>query len=732
MIKTHLIGLPIIGKKRELKFNLEKYINKNINEEKFMCFLKKFLKKNIFFQKKNVDIVSLGSFTYPDILISTLLLLNIINSKYLYKNSFLKSLINITRGNNNLKPFNMVKWFGTNFHYFIPKINKKYNNKIFDFIIKEDFKLPIKKKKKIVILGPFSIKYIFLKNNIKYSYKKIVKKIRILIKKYKKNVSFFQFEEPFFSDSLNKKHILIYKKIYSYFKKEKIMFVNYFSSIKKNIKYIKTYGLHIDLVSNKYSLNFIKKKIFKKFKKISLGIIDGKNILISNIRKILKFLKSIKNNNFLISTSCSLIHVPFDIKLEKKSSKLSFFSFFIQKVNELNIIKKTLNKNYIFYNKIKKNIKLNKKILKIKNEFNSLNIKKYKKKKFISLRKIGLNFFPTTTIGSFSQTRKIRKIRNMYFNKKISYKKYFNKLKKEIIKIIKIQEINKIDVLTNGEFERNDMVHFFSENIKGFYTTKFGWVQSYCTRCVKPPIIFKKINKEKIKIYRWIKFIKIKKPHIIKAIITGPITIFKWSFNALNIKSKNIVFQISKILKNKITSLSKKKNINIIQIDEPAMKEFISSDNKKNEFNNRKIIIDSFNFMCSNLKKNDLQIHTHICYSELSLYDIKMFKKMSIDVITIESSSKITKNSLLIKRYNMCKKMEVGLGICNVHSNKIPSVKKMLNKISKICSFINFKRIWINPDCGMKTRKKKEVRKILLKIMKLKYLLNKKFMQKHN
>ncbi|MGX7583050.1 5-methyltetrahydropteroyltriglutamate--homocysteine S-methyltransferase [Candidatus Vidania fulgoroideorum] len=716
MFQTHIIGMPIIGRNREIKFLLENYINKKVN----YSFLKKeifvFIKKNIIFQKKNFDLITLGSFIYPDVVSSTLLLLDFLDSDYLNGNNIFDYIKNITRGNNNLKPFKMVKWFGTNFHYFIPKIEKKKKKKLFDFFIKKELKFvkKTKKKTKIIILGPFSLKYILKENSLKLKTGYIINKYKYFIRKYKDKINFFQFEEPFFSDNLNKKLLIVFKKIYKNFENEKIIFTNYFSKIKKNIKHIKTYGIHIDLISNKYKKKFVK-KVLSLFKKVSLGIINGNNVWICNFNEIILLLKNIKKP-ILLSSNCSFIHVPYDIKLEKKNFSnfdINFFSFFLQKVKELSLLRDILNKKRKHKKTLYLNKKLNKTLLKKKKE-KKTKCKKGVKKKFISFRKIGLSSLPITTIGSFSQTFEIRSMRKKFLNKKICKDKYFKFIKKNILEIINIQKKNNVNVLSNGEFERSDMAQFFCENIKGFLISKNGWVQSYCTRCVKPPIILNKIKKKKIEIYKWIKFIKLKKPFLIKAIITGPVTLFKWSFNLENLNPKYIIFSIAKILKKEIDLICKK-NIKIIQIDEPAIKEFINSgfDEKKK----REIIINSFNYMCSSIIK-DIQIHTHICYSKLSNRDIKMFKKMSIDVITIESSSNIKNNIKLIKKYKFLKKTEVGLGIYNVHSSNLPKFKKIYSNIKYICSKIGFKRTWVNPDCGLKTRNKKEILLLLEKMNK--------------
>ncbi|UOQ33066.1 cobalamin-independent homocysteine transmethylase [Candidatus Vidania fulgoroideae] len=710
MVQTHIIGLPIIGKKRELKSLLENYTNKSISWNFFYKKFKDFLRKNISLQEKNLDFINIGSFTYPDILTSTLLLLNLIKSDYLEKN-IINSIINITKGSKYLKPFKMVKWFGTNFHYFIPVLEENINkiNKINDFFIKTDLRFAKKKiKKKITVLGPFSIKYILIKNNIKFCTKRIVEKFKILLRKYKNKIDLFQFEEPFFKDGLSDYYIKIYRKIYKNFsKKEKIIFTNYFSRIKDNIKYINTYGIHLDLVENKYKINFIK-KITSRFKKVSLGVINGRSVWVCSFINILKIINKL-SSNLLISSNCSFLHIPYDVSLEDKKKFRNFFSFFVQKIEELNLIKNKINRGKgEFY----KNFAVNKEIKKRKKRISNVKIRKCKKKKFVNLFEIGLKKFPITTIGSFSQTTAIRKIRENFRKKKINFRKYFNIIKKEILNVVKIQKKTGVNVLTNGEIERNDMVQFFCERINGFLITKHGWVQSYCTRCVRPPIINDDINNGKIEIYKWLKFIKLKKIFL-KAIFTGPITIFKWSFNMENLSPVKVIFKISKIIRNKISSIIKKK-IRVVQIDEPAIREFI--DSGKNKKTQREIIVDSFNYICSVLKNKKIQVHTHICYSELNYNDILMFKKMSIDVITIESSSNLDKNISLIKKHKLYKSLEIGLGIYNVHSKLIPSGKKIFKNILKICKSININRIWINPDCGLKTRKKNEIILLLKKM----------------
>jgi len=456
---------------------------------------------------------------------------------------------------------------------------------------------------------------------------------------------------------------------------------------------------------------------------VSLGVINGKNIWRANLLKIFHLIKDFKKfrKNLWIGTSCSLLHVPVDLDQEKNFNPTikNYFSFAVQKCYELFLLSDALHHNskcllesWVLPLSYKENLnsinikKINDKLLKIKQ-------KDYQRKSNYSIRykkqqrKLNLPKLPITTIGSFPQTNELRLLRSKFKNKIID-KKYY---KKEIFKIIKknieIQENLGIDVLVHGEPERNDMVEYFGENLNGFLFTQNGWVQSYGSRCVKPPIIFSDIFRSKPITLSWIKYAQSLTNKPVKGMLTGPITILLWSFPREDISPKLISKQIALALQDEIIDLERNK-INIIQIDEPALREGLPLRNidKKKYL---KWAVNAFKLSVS-LVKDTTQIHTHMCYCEF--HDIiDSIIDLDVDVITIENARSNMEILKFFKRFKYSN--SIGPGFYDIHSPNIPTEESFIKLIKKSIKFIDVEKLWVNPDCGLKTRTWKEVKKSL-------------------
>ncbi|MGX7586149.1 hypothetical protein [Candidatus Vidania fulgoroideorum] len=708
-LNTHLIGMPIIGYFREFKFFSEKYFtNKSINnKERFLCCLKKIISNNNYYQKK-LDLITLGNMKLFDCVLHTLCCLSIIPKRFnFFKKIDIKELEFLMKGKKEIKPLRMLKWYGTNLHYFEPEIDENiYNKKILKYkYIFLDKKT--KKKSKYSILGPGTFLEICrFKISKKKSTKKILKLYIYYIKNiYKKyNLTYLQIEE--YVDNFNKDLLNFYKvlfkkkiKIFLCILKDKISY----KKIKKIIKYVNVF--HINIIKN-FNFKLIKKVL--NFCKISLGIIENKNIWINDYKKSLLKITSLYSKEVFLGPCGSFIHVP--IHFENKN-KIKYISFCLEKIKETIYLKKILT-NYKSYCKfLNKNNCYNNYYKKKKFTVKNLLILK-KKRKRIKKSYLGIKNIPSTTIGSFPQTNEIRKIRKLYENGNIKKSLYNKKILYFIKKNIKIQKKYNVDILVNGEPERSDMVEFFCKNYKGFIITKNGWVQSYGTKCVKPPILYKKPKRKESSVYFWYKNFR-----KLKGIVTGPNTIAKWSFLRENIKYKNILYSIAYIVAKEIKDL-KDLGLKIIQIDEPAIKELIvSMKNKKKSIRN---FIKAFNYSCRYIYNKKIQIHSHICYSNLTKKDLTIFRKMYIDVLTIESSRNFYDIVNFIRNNKCYKFFELGLGIYDVHSPNIPSYKSLKKKIKYMIKNIGKKNIWINPDCGLKTRTYKEVIKYLKKVENIK------------
>ncbi|QSW38008.1 hypothetical protein JSR06_00175 [Candidatus Vidania fulgoroideae] len=714
MFKNHIIGMPLIGKNRELKFAIENYVyNRNTsNLNSLRDISKRIIRWNIKMQLHSLDIITIGTFCYPDPVTYTTILLGLVNRDYISEYSMFDTVFNITRGFNNLPAFSMTKWFGTNFHYFKPSKHPNYNFITSLNFINYEISLLSKlglSNIKFSIIGPFTI-CLMIGFSSKNSISLLLSRYNLLLSKLLVlGIKYIQAEEPLFNDCLSKHSLQIYKYIYSRIDSRlKVIFTSYFSMLNANIKYINTYGLHIDIVNNN---DIVNSKLIRHFKFLSFGIIPGNNVWISNFKRITTIFKSSDPNDIIfISPNCSFRHIPYDLNSETNKKLLPniFLSFLVQKLSELVSIKNILNRNYLYKNIYIRNTILNKKFIKYSRSFiNNSSHFSQRKKKRTKFDKLGIGLLPLTTIGSFPQTNRVRSLRKMLDSKQLSPSRYRDYIFDEIHNCYKFQYSNKVDLLTNGEIERNDMVQYFCKFLEGCLITNNGWVNSYCTRCVKPPIMYggltiKNFNNE-------YKYIKILNSINLKYIITGPITLTKWSYININLDISNVIFSISNSIRSIVLDVYNL-GIRFIQIDEPAIVEFIDYYSLYYDYSYiSSLIINSFRFCYSDVVDKNIQIHTHICYSRYSQNMVNLLKSMGFDKVSFESSRNLSHILDFVASNSLLKYFDIGFGLYDVHSSNVPSIAKLTSSVNLIINKVGFSNVWINPDCGLKTRSYKEV-----------------------
>ncbi|WP_185869533.1 5-methyltetrahydropteroyltriglutamate--homocysteine S-methyltransferase [Blattabacterium cuenoti] len=745
----HNLGYPRIGIRRELKKACESYWSNQIDFNTLFEVGKKIREDNWKMQNMaNLDLIPCNDFSFYDQVLDMSLLLGVIPESYIsipIIHNNIDLYFSMARGLQkdvwDIKAMEMTKWFNTNYHYIVPEFDKNQkfsilSNKLFDE--SEELKKLLKSTKKIkpVLIGPVS--YLFLGKekdksfhrmdlieNIVPIYIEIIKKLK------KKGINWIQLDEPILGLDLSKKE----KKALQYAYKElsklnyeiNILLTSYFDGISENINifqdiFIKI--LHIDLIEDPNQLEKILFFIKDSETILSLGLIDGRNIWKNNytdsINKIEKTIKYIGEDRVMIAPNCSLLHVPIDVTYEHSIHKdiKNRMSFAKQKIYELvdlekiikgektilskNIssLKKSMESSIFHDEKVKTRIKQVKECdLKRKNSFYVRQKKQHKK--------FNLPIFPTTTIGSFPQTKEIRSLRNKFRKNELSKEEYDKKIKKFIVNVIKKQEKINLDVLVHGEFERTDMVEYFSDKLNGILSTENGWVQSYGSRCVKPPIIYGDVSRTGDMTVDWICFAQKKTNKLMKGMLTGPVTILQWSFIRNDQPIFDTAYQIAWAIRDEVTSLEKN-GIQIIQIDEPALREGLplKKKNWKSYFN---WSIKAFRISSSGVK-DETQIHTHMCYSEFN--DIfEHIADLDADVITMETSR--SKMELLKAFSEFSYPNEIGPGVYDIHSPRIPTVEEIFNLIEKASKKLPIKNIWVNPDCGLKTRKWEEVLKSL-------------------
>ncbi|AER40787.1 MAG: 5-methyltetrahydropteroyltriglutamate--homocysteine S-methyltransferase [Flavobacteriales bacterium] len=743
----HNLGYPRIGIQRELKKACEAYWYNKIDSNKLFEIGKKIRKENWKIQEKSgLDLIPCNDFSFYDHVLDMSLLLGCIPDPYLsipIINEKIDLYFSMARGFQkngwDVKAMEMTKWFNTNYHYIVPEFHKNqkfhiFSNKIFDEF--EEIKKEIKSIPKPVLIGP--ITYLFLGKEKENSFHRmdlienlIPVYIQIIKKLKNQGSTWIQIDEPILVLDLSQKEIEAFQYAYQEISKlcseVNILLTSYFDGILENISLIKDISiqaLHIDVIEDPGQLEFILDFLMEKKMILSLGLINGRNIWKNNyvhsIKKIERSIELLGDKRVMIAPNSSLLHIPIDIEYEYSipNDIKEIICFAKQKIYELsdleNILKGNkdiLLKNFDLLEKAKTSsfihdTKIKERVRKIKeNDIKRKSSFKIRQKK--QHEKFNFPFFPTTTIGSFPQTKEIRILRSKLRKKELSKKEYENKIQELIVEVIRKQEEINLDVLVHGEFERNDMVEFFSEKLKGFISTDNGWVQSYGSRCVKPPVIYGDVGRIGEMTVDWICFAQSKTKKLMKGMLTGPVTILQWSFVRDDQPISTTAYQIALAIRDEVKSLEDS-GIRIIQIDEPALREGLPL-KKKDWTSYFNWSIKAFRIASSGVK-DETQIHTHMCYSEFN--DIlKPISDLDADVITIETSR--SKMELLKGFSEFSYPNEIGPGVYDIHSPRIPTVEEILDLIKKASNKIPIRNIWINPDCGLKTRKWNEVIKSL-------------------
>ncbi|WP_417328318.1 5-methyltetrahydropteroyltriglutamate--homocysteine S-methyltransferase [Halarcobacter sp.] len=739
MSKSYVIGFPRIGEQRELKKILEKYWSKNCSFKEVEEVASVLRKRHWKYQKDaGIKYISSNDFSFYDNVLDTCVLLNAIPKRF--KDLKDEELyFSMARGNKTSVAMEMTKWFNTNYHYIVPELSLEDEYKLNASKILNEYKEAKEYgiKTKINIIGP--ITFLGLSKRVDRGdtyelHSKILPIYEELLKEISKlnDEITVQIDEPIFvKDNEQKVLSLIkptYDKLASVSENIKIIVATYFEHSNEATKVLVNtpiYALSLDFLYGKKNIESLS-DIAKSDKKLIAGVVDGRNIWKNDIEKSVSILEEIsqevKKENILISSSCSLLHTPFTLRYEEKLDKKikSWLSYAEEKLDEIHLISKLFFQGKSSLNEIEakdfeKNIEANKsrkistvihdeKVKQRVETFTKLSREKDFEER-IKIQKELLKYedLATTTIGSFPQTPEIRKARRDFKNNEISKEDYEKQMKQYIDECIAFQEECGIEVLVHGEPERNDMVEYFGEQLKGYGFSQNGWVQSYGSRCVKPPFIYGDISRPKAMTVDWITYAQSKTGKIMKGMLTGPVTILNWSFVRDDKPRDEVSKQIAVALSDEIDDLQKS-GIKIIQVDEAAFKEGypLKSENIKAY---ESWATRDFKISVSSAYP-ETQIHTHMCYSEFNDI-IKTIEDMDADVISIETAR--SGNELLKIFKEVGYKQEVGPGVYDIHSPRIPSVEELKKQIKLLLEVLPKEQLWINPDCGLKTRKWEEV-----------------------
>ena len=734
MMKTSVIGFPRVGTLRELKFASEKYFRHEITAQELAGIAADLRHRHWVTQvAAGIDFVPCNDFSFYDIVLDTAVLLGIVPKRYRELNvSKLDTYFAMARGyqgeSGDVKALAMKKWFNTNYHYIVPEIED-------DTVISLDCEkltgeyeeareLGIKIKP--VVIGPYTMlklcRYVGSKNAEDFA-DEVAEAYRQLIAECTdKNVEWLQFDEPsLVRDMDDDDKALFHRVYYRVFADRvgcKILLQTYFGDVRdvyEDIINMQFAGIGLDFIEGRQTGELINRYGFPGDKVLFAGLVNGKNIWRNHYDKTLKIIRQLRDKKIdvVLSTSCSLLHVPYTLKHETKLSQdyLRFFAFAEEKLTELSELA-TLAESYNYteleaYHKNQKlfagtrdcNSDEVRQRLAAVTEADYVRLPKRSERQALQKKKFGLPELPTTTIGSFPQTKDVKSQRAQLRNGVITEQEYVDFMKSKIKECVKWQEDIGLDVLVHGEYERNDMVEYFGESLGGFLFTEKAWVQSYGTRCVKPPVIWGDVYRKKPITVDWSVYAQSLTDKIMKGMLTGPVTILNWSFPREDISIKDSISQIALAIRDEVLDLEAH-GIRMIQIDEAALREKLPL--RKSDWYTEYLdfAIPAFRLTHSGVKA-ETQIHTHMCYSEFTDI-IPAIDDMGADVITFEASRSDLQILDSLRENNF--ETEVGPGVYDIHSPRVPSVAEIVKAVNVMLTKIDRDKLWINPDCGLKTR----------------------------
>ncbi|KAI5950948.1 MET6 [Candida jiufengensis] len=753
MVQSSVLGFPRIGGQRELKKATESYWGGKSSVEDLLKVGKELRAKNWKTQKEaGVDIIASNDFSYYDQVLDLSLLFNAIPERYTkYDLAPIDVLFAMGRGLQrkatdstpavDVTALEMVKWFDSNYHYVRGtfshstdfKLNTTGGIKPVDEF-NEAKALGINTRP--VILGPVS--YLFLgkadKDSLDLDPISLLPKLlpvykELLAKLKEAGAEQVQIDEPILvldlPESVQSKFKEAYDALVSSDAPE-IILATYFGTVAPNLKAIENLpvaGFHFDLVRNPEQLEQVA-SILNGNQTLSAGVVDGRNIWKTDFTKasevVNKAIELVGKDKVVVATSSSLLHTPVDLETETKlpAEIKDWFSFATQKLGEVVTIAKEVSGE-----DVSKELEANAASIKARKEssittnpkvqerLTTINEKLATRKAAFPERnaeqqkKYNLPLFPTTTIGSFPQTKEIRINRNKFAKGQITAEEYEQFINQEIENVVRFQEKIGLDVLVHGEPERNDMVQYFGEQLDGFAFTTNGWVQSYGSRCVRPPVIVGDVSRPKAMTVKESVYAQSLTKSPMKGMLTGPVTILRWSFPRDDVSGKVQALQLGLALRDEVNDLENA-GITVIQVDEPAIREGLPLRAGKERSDYLNWAAQSFRVATSGVE-NSTQIHSHFCYSDL---DPNHIKALDADVVSIEFSKKDDPN--YIQEFSEYPN-HIGLGLFDIHSPRIPSKQEFVSRIEEILKVYPAEKFWVNPDCGLKTRGWPEVEESL-------------------
>ncbi|GAA4724854.1 5-methyltetrahydropteroyltriglutamate--homocysteine S-methyltransferase [Brevibacillus fulvus] len=744
MVKTSNLGYPRIGEHREWKKALENFWNGQLAPETFLQQMKQIrlelLQKQ---QQSGVDLIPIGDFSFYDHVLDTALMFGLVPQRFQTKRfpDDLSLYFAIARGEQDLVASEMTKWYNTNYHYIVPEwhgqVPNLLNNRPLQLYLEAKTELGIEGKP--VIIGPFS----FAKLSKGYAKEQFAEVLHSLVAPYAQllrelreaGVRWVQIDEPSLVTSITKAEMDLVSSVYQQLRNEvpdlSLFLQTYFAAVSfyEDVVALPVDGIGLDFVAGYAgNLEHLRTCSFPRDKVLGLGLIDGRNIWKTDYQQAAELFGEVKQwvplENIWLQPSCSLLHVPVSLKQETELAPTlkNALAFAEEKLQELADLKEIFLQPESDRSLQKR--EANKQALQALAQSPERAVSPHQparvtkraaafaQRQPLHAAKWQLPILPTTTIGSFPQTADLRQTRRLWRQGQITEQEYETAIREKIAKWIKLQERLGLDVLVHGEFERTDMVEFFGEKLQGFAFTRNGWVQSYGSRCVKPPIIFGNVRFVEPMTVKETVYAQSLTEKPVKGMLTGPVTILNWSFVRNDLPRQEIAYQIADALIEEVRCLEQA-GIEMIQVDEPALREGLPL--KREEWHSYlQWAVTAFRIATSDVA-NSTQIHTHMCYSEFG--DIlSAIRELDADVVSIETSR--SHGELIADFEQEQFDKGIGLGVYDIHSPRIPSEAEMEKILERALSVLPAQLFWVNPDCGLKTRKEEEAIAALEKMVR--------------
>ncbi|MDX1251496.1 MAG: 5-methyltetrahydropteroyltriglutamate--homocysteine S-methyltransferase [Gammaproteobacteria bacterium] len=741
MTIAHNLGFPRIGARRELKRAVEAYWTGQIDRAGLEKTGRELRARHWAVQAgAGLDLLPVGDFSWYDQMLDMSILLGVVPPRFGQFDDTvgLDTYFRMARGRAptgaDVPACEMTKWFDTNYHYIVPEFGvdqsfRLASNRLFDEVAEA---AALGYKVKPVLVGPLTYLWLGKTKGAEFDKLTLLDRLlpvygEILTRLRAQGIEWVQIDEPILALDLPLPWKNAFESAYVRLQQPglKRLLATYFGALEDNTAlacHLPVDGLHIDLVRAPEQLAAVLDQL-PAYKVLSAGVVDGRNIWRADLEKCLDILSPLKerlDERLWIAPSCSLLHSPVDLALEDKldGELKSWLSFATQKVEEVAVLKRALNEGRAAVARELDASRTANERRRRSGRIHHAEVQAratavtagmaerghpYPVRRGAQQQRLALPLFPTTTIGSFPQTTQIRNARRDYKAGQITQAEYTARMREEIAYAVRKQEELDLDVLVHGEAERNDMVEYFGELLEGFAFTSNGWVQSYGSRCVKPPVIFGDVSRPKRMTVDWTVYAQSLTSRPMKGMLTGPVTILQWSFVRDDQPRSQTALQIALALRDEVCDLEKA-GIGIIQIDEPALREGLPL-RKKHGQGYLDWAVRVFRIAASGVR-DDTQIHTHMCYSEFNDI-IASIAALDADVITIETSR--SDMELLDAFANFAYPNEIGPGVYDIHTPRLPTVAEIEALLEKAATVIPAERLWVNPDCGLKTRQWPEV-----------------------